>query len=93
MKRAISITLLLILAILGYQFYVLYAYNRELNGVFGVLNKKLESFKKESEWLKADLEYFSEPENIEKELRARFNLKKPGEKLIIVVPPKEINNQ
>ena len=27
--------------------------------------------------------------NLVKELRSRFNYKKPGEKLIIVVPPKE----
>ena len=88
MKRVISIALFLVLLTLGYQLYTLYIYNRELKEVFAVLSKKLESFKKESAWLKADLEYFSEPENIEKELRARFNLKKPGEKLIIVVPSK-----
>jgi len=32
------------------------------------------------------IEYFSEPRNLEKELRARFNYRLPFEKLIIVIP-------
>jgi len=32
--------------------------------------------------LKADLQYFAEPENLAKELKAKFDYKKPGEKLI-----------
>ena len=44
--------------------------------------------KNENAGLQADLIYFSESENLEKELRSRLNYKKSGEKLIIVVPPK-----
>ena len=50
---------------------------------------KTDFFKKENFELQADLEYYARPENLEKELRSRFNYKKPGEKLIIIVPPKE----
>jgi len=36
--------------------------------------------------LQGDVEYLSDPHNLEKELRARFNYRSPNEKLIIVVP-------
>ncbi len=37
--------------------------------------------------LKSETQYLADPANLEKELRARFNYKKPGEKMIIIVPP------
>lgn len=39
------------------------------------------------EKLKAEYEFFLRPENVEKELRARFNLRLRDERLIILVPP------
>ena len=47
-----------------------------------------ESARLESEQAKLgeDIEYYSDPHNLEKELRARFNYRSPEEKLIIVVP-------
>jgi len=36
--------------------------------------------------LLGDIEYFSNPKNLAKELKSKFNYKNPGEKLIIVVP-------
>lgn len=88
MRKPITIFLLLALAVLIYQFYQLYSYHGELREVFSGLSGKLAALRKESFNLQADLNYFLEPENLEKELRAKFNYKKPGEKLIIVVPPK-----
>ena len=88
MKRLIIIILFLALAALIFQFYQLYLYHSELKLTFTALKKKLISFKDENFRLQADLEYFQETENLEKELRSRFNYKKPGEKLIIVVPQK-----
>lgn len=41
----------------------------------------------ENERLKGEINYFSNKDNLEKELRSRFNYRKPDEKLIIVVPP------
>ncbi len=37
--------------------------------------------------LEAELEYYSNPINLEKELRSRFNYRAPDEKMIIIVPP------
>ncbi len=36
--------------------------------------------------LQNEAQYLSNPANLEKELRARFNYKKPGEQMIIIVP-------
>ncbi len=33
-----------------------------------------------------DVQYLANPVNLEKELRSRFNYKKPGETMIIIVP-------
>ena len=88
MKRVITIILVLVLAVLFYELYQLYRYRGKLQYDLSFLSGKLAQFKKDNLELRSDLEYFAEPENLEKELRSRFNYKKPGEKLIIVVPPK-----
>lgn len=51
----------------------------DLNNRFGVLSK-------ENSDIQSEIEYFSHPENLEKELKQRFNYKKPGEKMIIITP-------
>ncbi len=88
MKRVIAIILVLVLLVLFYELYQLYRYNGELRENLSFLNGKFSQFTKDNSELRSDLEYFSEPENLEKELRSRFNYKNPGEKLIIVVPQK-----
>lgn len=88
MKRVLTILLLLVVVALSWQLYQLYRQSRELSVVLGDVTNKAEEFKEENLSFQADLEYFSNPENLEKELRGRFNYKKPGEKLIILVPPR-----
>jgi hypothetical protein len=36
--------------------------------------------------LQSEVQYLANPLNLEKELRARFNYKKPGETMIVIVP-------
>ena len=55
----------------------------------GIGNNLAALFKENSD-LGADLEYLANPDNLTKELRGRLNYKIPGEKLIILVPPKEL---
>ena len=93
MRKVLAILLFLILAGLFYQLSGVYRDNRGLGRLIGELNKKAQFLKEEDSRFLADLEYFSNPDNLEKELRSRFNFKKFGEKLIIIVPPKQINNQ
>lgn len=58
---------------------------RDLSGENSSLQNRLAALKIDSEHLKSDLEYFKSPENLEKELRSKFNYKNPGEKLVIGV--------
>lgn len=88
MKRAVSIILAIVLAAILYELAQLYFSNNKLKAEFSALGGKIENLKKENALLQADSEYFKDPANLEKELRARFNYKNPGEKMIIVVPPK-----
>ncbi len=50
------------------------------------LNGRMGALAKENTDLKSQIEYFSIPENLEKELKSRFNYKEAGEKMMIVVP-------
>lgn len=36
--------------------------------------------------LQADIGYYADPANLEKELRAHFNYRSPGEHMIVIVP-------
>jgi len=91
MKRVLTLVLLIVLLALCYQLYQLYLQNRVLKENFSLIKEKVDNFNSENLQFQADLEYFADSENLEKELRSRFNYKKPGEKMIIVVPPKSDN--
>jgi len=57
------------------------------------VNKELELVETDNTDLKEKIGYYSNPRNLEKELRARFNYRLPNEKLIIVVPKKESSTE
>lgn len=48
--------------------------------------EKMEALSKENEELQAQLNYFAREENLEKELRSKFNYKRPDEKVMIITP-------
>lgn len=58
---------------------------------FEMLKAQMVSVEEENEMLEKDAEYYSHLENLEKEARARLNVKKPGERLIIITPPRGKN--
>ena len=89
MKKSLTYSVFIVVSlILGYEVYKLNLGAEEVQGKFNELNPEKEVLLKENEKLKQDIGYFSLPHNLEKELRARFNVSGPHEKLIIVVPPK-----
>ena len=53
------------------------------------LKAQVAELKAENEKTRKNVEYYSDPDNLEKELRARFNLKKLDEHILIVVPKAE----
>jgi len=64
----------------------LYSDEKKLTEELRELNQQFYELAQENESLKAQIEYLSYPENLEKELRSRFNYKSPGEKFIILTP-------
>ncbi|HEY4525490.1 MAG TPA: septum formation initiator family protein [Candidatus Paceibacterota bacterium] len=47
----------------------------------------------EQQSMAEDFEYYSDPVNLEKELRSRFNYRGKDEKMIIIVPTSSIKTQ
>jgi len=54
-----------------------------------VLEEKAAALQKENGQLNGQLEYLANPENLLKEVKSRFNYRREGEKLIIIVPKAE----
>ncbi len=68
------------------QVYLILKESSGLKKDLDYLNGRVSALVKENADLKSDIEYFSNPENLAKEYKSRFNYKEEGEKMIIVVP-------
>lgn len=53
--------------------------------------KKIDGLKRKKQELEAALAEIQTKEAVEREAKARLNLKKPGEEVVVVVPEKKIN--
>ena len=73
----------------GYQVYKISLEAADANSKLTELKLERNAMELDNNNLKSQIEYFADPRNLEKELRARFNVKLPGEKLIIVVPKQD----
>jgi hypothetical protein len=86
MKIVTIIFLLVLVVVLGTQINSFLGKNRAAQASLMEAKTDLVRVKSEFERLKTDLDFFLQPANMEKELRARFNFKLPEEKLMIIVP-------
>jgi cell division protein FtsL len=86
MKVIVSLFLIVILIVFSVEVYFLLKEKNQLQNKLNELNSRLDLLQAENNQLRSDLDYFSYPENLEKELRSRFNYKKPQEKMIIITP-------
>ncbi len=50
------------------------------------LTATVEILREQNNFLEKEVEYFSYPENLIKELKSKFNYREEGEKIIIIVP-------
>ena len=80
---------LAIFILFGYQVYKISLEAVDANSKLAELKSENDAVELDNNNLKSQIEYFADPRNLEKELRARFNVKLPGEKLIIVVPKQD----
>ena len=64
------------------QFYYRYQVQKKLNE----LNAEVANYKNQQENLAKLIEYYQDSSNLENEARVRLNLKKEGEKVVIILP-------
>jgi len=89
MRIAIIGLLIIFIGLISYQNISFYQEWREVRAEHAALKAKLESVKDDNARVEDDIGYYQNEENIEKEIRAQLNYKKPGEKLIIVIPQEQ----
>jgi predicted PurR-regulated permease PerM len=86
MKIASIVVLSLFLILIGVQVYSFVAQEWSLGSQLADVQENLLKSQGQEASLQEETQYLSNPANLEKELRARFNYKKPGETMVIIVP-------
>ncbi len=86
MKIAAIVVLAILLVFLGVQIYSFVRQSGQLSTAFADVQARLAKAKTDEANLADEKQYLANPANLEKELRARFNYKNPGESMIIIVP-------
>ncbi|HUY69421.1 MAG TPA: septum formation initiator family protein [Candidatus Tyrphobacter sp.] len=85
-KIAIIFVFGVMLAVIGWQAYKLERSREELASEYLSAQTEFNHLTSDNQSLSDEIKYYSDPHNLEKELRAKFNYLLPGEKMIIVVP-------
>jgi cell division protein FtsB len=81
--------IILIVGLLGFVAWGILNFeiqNRQLQNKINNLKTSASVLEKENQSLKENIEYFSQPDNLMKELKSLFNYRQPGEKMMIIVP-------
>ncbi|HEY5221422.1 MAG TPA: septum formation initiator family protein [Candidatus Paceibacterota bacterium] len=86
MKIAAIVVLSLFLIVIAAQVFSFVGQEWSLGGQLADVQANLTKAQTQETSLQQEVQYLSNPANLEKELRARFNYKKPGETMIIIVP-------
>ncbi len=82
MRLGVILASILIMVFLSVQLVNFYKSNSELDKKLATASLEAKQIAAENDRVKGDLEYFSYDENLAKELKAKFDYKNPGEKLI-----------
>lgn len=86
MKALLAVVLCVVLVLLGMRIFSFIKEQRQLSATLLDTQARLQKAKTDEANLSAQLQYLQNPENLQKELRAQFNYKKPGETMLIIVP-------
>ena len=74
------------LGLVWFEMISIYSESSDLAAKNDDMLAQIKMIEDENVILGEDIEYYSQPQNAEKILRAKFNYKKPGEEMIIIVP-------
>jgi len=88
-KYVVYVGFLIIFVGLLIPVYKLNSERRALVSKSAIITEELDEVLEDNSKLNDKIEYFSDPRNLEKELRARFNYRLPYERLIIVIPEED----
>lgn len=86
MKLLYGLAFVALLGIVGLQLYRLEGERRLLAGEAREFEEKVAALRAERDEVRADIAYYSKPENLLNQIRAFFNRTRPGEELFVVVP-------
>ncbi len=86
MRLAISLVTIISITVMGFQLFRLYGQKSNLEKKLEAINSQIKPLVDENKNVLADINYFQNPNNLEKEARAQLNYVRPGEKMIIVIP-------
>jgi cell division protein FtsB len=84
MKIAAIVVLSVFIIILGVQVFSFVGQEWQLGSELADVQANLTKAQSQETSLQEENQYLSNPANLEKELRARFNYKKPGETMVII---------
>jgi cell division protein FtsB len=85
MKIVAIVVLGLILIFLGIRIYSFWVQEHQLDAQLSDVQSRLQKEQASAAEMQSDAQYLANPANLEKELKARFNYKKPGETMMIIV--------
>jgi cell division protein FtsB len=85
MKIFAIVALGILLVFVGIQIFSFIKQEHSLGQTLSDIQGKLNDAKSQEMSLSNEVQYLANPANLEKELRARFNYKKPGETMMIIV--------
>ncbi len=86
LKTIGAIVVFALVAFLAFQIYFFWQRGHSAQKEYDVLVTQLQKSKIEYQSLQSDFNYYLNPQNLLKEIRARFNFRAIGEKMIILVP-------
>jgi len=86
MKIAAVAVLSLLLIVLGVQVFTFVRQEGQLGGQLADVQANLTKAQQQEADLQQETQYLANPVNLMKELRERYNYKKPGETMVIIVP-------
>ena len=81
----ITIILGAVLVFVASQVVFFMKQERSLSQTLAGTMSRLQEAQTQEQGLSAEINYLTDPANLEKELRARFNYAKPGETMIVIV--------
>jgi len=81
-----AIGLFILLVFIGIRVVGFFGQERELSADLADVQTQLTKAQTTESNLQLEMQYLANPLNLEKELRAQFNYKKPGETMLIIVP-------